>query len=233
MRPTRQSLLHTSDMVLALTITFSVVIPMLRQIYCRVPLTSLPPHNPSTTLEQKGLQQSGWQLGRQLLNFKTVTISDVLLLHDHDLPKSSKWGTRWRTGVEARVKVSSKVERDGHGRATVVGFQGDNLIISHRNNFLRCAPEQVRHATLAETTGDTLVENILRGAQTVLQQTGQQGMVDLTQAEKPPTLESVNDAVKKNTLGRIKPVPSCIYTVVNRARHGTNTSHDRQRCDRC
>ena len=26
-----------------------------------------------------------------------------------------------------------------HGRATVVGFQGDNLNVSHRNNFLRCA----------------------------------------------------------------------------------------------
>ena len=84
-----------------------------------------------------------------------------------------------------------------HGRATVVGFQGDNLIVSHRNNFLRCAPEQVRHATLAEVTGDTLVENVLRGAQAVLQQSGQQGMVDLTQADRPPTLESVHDVAKK------------------------------------
>ena len=48
-----------------------------------------------------------------------------------------------------------------------VGFQGDNLIVSHRNNFLRCAPEQVRRATLAEVTGDTLVEDVLRGAQAV------------------------------------------------------------------
>ena len=84
-----------------------------------------------------------------------------------------------------------------HGRATVVGFQGDNLIVSHRNNFLRCAPEQVRHATLAEVTGDTLVENVLRGAQAVLQQSGQQGMVDLTQAERPPTSESVHDVLKQ------------------------------------
>ena len=116
--------------------------------------------------------------------------------------------------------------------ATVVGFQGDNFIISHRNNFLRCAPEQVRHATLAETTGDTLVENILRGAQTVLQQAGQQGMVDLTQAEKPPTLESVHDAVKRNTLAesnQFHPAPTPSST-----EQGTEQTHphDRQRCDR-
>ena len=63
-----------------------------------------------------------------------------------------------------------------HGRATVVGFQGNNLIVSHRNNFLRCALEQVRHAALAEVTGDTLVEDVLRGAQVRFQQSGQQGM---------------------------------------------------------
>ena len=50
------------------------------------------PIDVTTTLKQKGLQQSGWQLGRQLLNFKTVTISDVLLLHDHDLPKVRSGG---------------------------------------------------------------------------------------------------------------------------------------------
>ena len=102
-----------------------------------------------------------------------------------------------------------------HGRATVVGFHGDNLIISHRNNFLRCAPEQVRHATLAEITGDTLVANILRGAQAVLQQSGQQGMVDLTQAERPPTLESVQDVVKKNALvesSQFHPAPTLSST---------------------
>ena len=96
----------------------------------------------------------------------------------------------------------------------MVGFQGDNLIISHRNNFLRCAPEQVRHATLAEVTGDTLVENVLRGAQAVLQQSGQQGMVDLTQAERPPTLESVHD-VSKNTLiesNQFHPAPTLSST---------------------
>ena len=102
-----------------------------------------------------------------------------------------------------------------HGRATVVGFQGDNLIVSHRNNFLRCAPEQVRHATLAEVTGDTLVENVLRGAQAVLQQSGHQGMVDLTQSERPPTLESVHDVVKRNTLiesNQFHPAPTLSST---------------------
>ena len=64
-------------------------------------------------------------------------------------------------------------------------------------------------------TGDALVENVLRGAQTVLQQSGQQGMVDLTQAERPPTLESVHDVAKKNSLiesNQFHPAPALSST---------------------
>ena len=87
-----------------------------------------------------------------------------------------------------------------HGRATVVGFQGDDLIVSQRNNFLRCAPEQVRHATLAEVTGDTLVEDVLRGAQAVLQQGGQQGMIDLTKADRRRRWRQSHDVAQKSAL---------------------------------
>ena len=128
-----------------------------------------------------------------------MTTFGAPLLHGHDQLNSSQWGTRWLTGVEARVKVSNKVARDG--TAEQQWSQGDNLIVSHRNNFFRCAPEQVRHATLAEVTGDTLVEDVLRGAQAVLQQGGQQGMIDLTQADRPPTLETVHNVAKKKCPG--------------------------------
>ena len=135
-----------------------------------------------------------------------------------------------RRALAARPRPAKKFEvgdkvaywRRGKGKGFKQGG-ADNLIISHRNNFLRCAPEQVRHATLAETTGDTLVENILRGAQAVLQQTGQQGMVDLTQAEKPPTLESVHDAVQKNILvesNQFHPAPTLSST-----EQGTKQTH--------
>ena len=47
---------------------------------------------------------------------------------------------KWQAGV---------LERGGkwHGAAMVLGRVGCNLVIAHRRQVLRCAPEQLRHAS--------------------------------------------------------------------------------------
>ena len=132
---------------------------------------------------------------------KTVTTFGAPLQHGHDQLNSSQWETRWLTGAEARVKVSNKEARDGTAEQqwSVSRATTSSCLIETTSS---AAPlNKFRHATLAEVTGDTLVEDVLRGAQEVLQQGGQQGMIDLTQADRPPKMETVHDVAKKNALG--------------------------------
>ena len=126
-----------------------------------------------------------------------MTTFDVPLLHGHDQLSSSQWETRWLTCEGARVKVLNKVVRDG---------MAEQQWLASRVTISLCLIETTSSAALlnkfgtlplAEVTGDTLVEDVLRGAQAVLQQDSQQGMIDLTQAERPPTMETVHDVAQK------------------------------------
>ena len=50
--------------------------------------------------------------------------------------------------------IQGQVQQGGrwHGTAIVIGYVGKNLIVAHRRQIFRCAPEQVRPATTEEKT---------------------------------------------------------------------------------
>jgi len=53
----------------------------------------------------------------------------------------------------------------------VLGRIGRNLIVAHRRQLLRCAPEQLRHASFEERTVAEFPDNELLGIRNLLERT--------------------------------------------------------------
>ena len=62
--------------------------------------------------------------------------------------KSGDWVFYWRSQKwqNGFLELGSK----WHGTALVLGRVGRNLVVAHRRSLLRCAPEQLRHASSEE-----------------------------------------------------------------------------------
>ena len=93
-----------------------------------------------------------------------------------------------------------------YGTAVVVGYVGRNIILAHRRQILRCAPEQIRYATTEERTLISSPKVELLGVKDMLEGgtfRGQQ-FVDLvpshypTQESPEPNHEPPKDSVDIN-----------------------------------
>ena len=143
----------------------------------------------------------------------------------------SRQTNRWRTGVEARVKVCKQGGR-AMARQLNSGLchppRQSHHISSEQFSSLRSRTGLTRDSEHRLTVSYGCSENFLpecpgsvatdRSIKEVYQCTSSISIAHLTCADSPVA---------------VNPNPSCTYTVVNRARHRTNTSHYRQRCDRC
>ena len=98
----------------------------------------------------------------------------------------------WRT----QKSHEGTVERGGrwHGPAVVLGYVGRNLVVIHKRNIFRCAPEQVRAATNEERSLMDAPNADLIGIKHLLQNNALESRqyVDLVPQELPPA-ESVPD----------------------------------------
>ena len=83
--------------------------------------------------------------------------------------QSGDWVFYWRS----QKWQSGVLERGGkwHGAAMVLGRIGRNLIVAHRRQLLRCAPEQLRHASFEERTVAEFPDNELLGIRNLLERT--------------------------------------------------------------
>ena len=80
---------------------------------------------------------------------------------------SGDWVFYWRTQKSidgARIEGGR-----WYGAAMVLGHIGKNLVVAHRKSILRCAPEQLRHATPEESTVADFPQNELLGIRNLLE----------------------------------------------------------------
>ena len=75
-----------------------------------------------------------------------------------------------------------------HGTAVVMGHVGRNVVLLHRRQILRCAPEQVRHATQEEKTLITSPQTELLGIKDLMTKGNLESkqFVDLVSGSYPP-----------------------------------------------
>ena len=88
---------------------------------------------------------------------------------------------KWEKGVWVN-------EGRWYGTAVVIGHVGRNLVILHRRHVLRCAPEQVRHATQEEKTLISTPQTELLGIKDMITKGNLQRkqFVDLVAESYPP-----------------------------------------------
>ena len=103
----------------------------------------------------------------------------------HDF-KSGDWVYYWRSQKWDKGVLIN----DGrwYGPALTLGLVGRNIMVAHRRNILRCAPEHVRHVTEEEKTVVESPDAELLGIKTLLSQ-GQfpkNQFVDLVMQTSPP-----------------------------------------------
>ena len=95
----------------------------------------------------------------------------------------------WRTQQfhEGRLKRGGR----WHGPAVVLGNVGHNIVIIHKRNIFRCAPEQVRLATSEERALMDTPESELLGIKNLMQNNALQSRqyVDLVRQSPPPMAE--------------------------------------------
>ena len=56
-----------------------------------------------------------------------------------------------------------------YGTAMVLGHIGKNVVVAHRRSIMRCAPEQLRHATVEEREVAEFPHNELLGIKNLLE----------------------------------------------------------------
>ena len=96
--------------------------------------------------------------------------------------------------------IQGTLEQGGrwHGTAVVIGHVGKNVIISHRRQILRCAPEQLRPVTTEERALAETPETELLGIKDMIEsgQLKSKQFVDLV-PEKYPTMSSEEASIEK------------------------------------
>ncbi|CAE7758699.1 RE1 [Symbiodinium sp. CCMP2456] len=106
--------------------------------------------------------------------------------------ESGQWVAYWRRQKLEKGKIVRGFR--WYGPALVLGKVGHNVVIAHRRSILRCAPEQLRHATFEEQPPPEAVDaesRELLGMRQLLDKGRfpQNQLVDLTGAEFPPLPE--------------------------------------------
>ena len=111
--------------------------------------------------------------------------------------QSGDWVFYWRT----QKWQSGVLERGGrwYGAAMVLGKIGRNLIVAHRRNLLRCAPEQVRHAAPDERVVAEFPESELLGIKNLLErgQFPRSQFTDIVGQSLPPDPEQPIRAIQE------------------------------------
>ena len=101
----------------------------------------------------------------------------------------------WRT----QKSHEGVIERGGrwYGPAVVLGYVGKNVVVVHRKQIFRCAPEQVRAATSEEASLATTPQLELLGIKNLVESGGLQSRqyVDLVPLGFPPVQSQSEDAV--------------------------------------
>ena len=104
--------------------------------------------------------------------------------------QSGDWVFYWRS----QKWQSGVLERGGkwHGAAMVLGKIGKNVVVAHRRSLLRCAPEQLRHASLEEKQIAEFPESELLGIRNLLEkgQFPKSQFQDIVNQEMPPDPET-------------------------------------------
>ena len=103
--------------------------------------------------------------------------------------QSGDWVFYWRS----QKWQSGVLERGGkwHGAAMVLGKIGKNIVVAHRRSLLRCAPEQLRHASSEERQIAEFPESELLGIRNLLEkgQFPKSQFLDIVNQDKPPDSE--------------------------------------------
>jgi len=93
---------------------------------------------------------------------------------------------KWQSGV---LELGGK----WHGTALILGRIGRNFVIAHRRSLLRCAPEQLRHASSEEKSVAEFPESELLGIKNLLEkgQFPKSQFTDIVGQSMPPEPEQL------------------------------------------
>ena len=85
-----------------------------------------------------------------------------------------------------------------HGTALVLGRVGRNLVVAHRRSLLRCAPEQLRHASSEERAVAEFPESELLGIKNLLErgQFPKSQFTDIVGQGAPPQPEAPEQVIQ-------------------------------------
>ena len=80
---------------------------------------------------------------------------------------SGDWVYYWKT--QKSVEGTRIEGGRWYGAALVLGHIGKNIVVAHKRSIMRCAPEQLRHATAEEQAVATFPHNDLLGIKNLLE----------------------------------------------------------------
>ena len=111
--------------------------------------------------------------------------------------KSGDWVHYWRS----QKWQSGVLELGGkwHGTALILGRIGRNFVIAHRRSLLRCAPEQLRHASSEEKSVAEFPESELLGIKNLLEkgQFPKSQFTDIVGQSMPPEPEQLEQPIRQ------------------------------------
>ena len=86
-----------------------------------------------------------------------------------------------------------------HGTALILGRIGRNFVIAHRRSLLRCAPEQLRHASSEEKSVAEFPESELLGIKNLLEkgQFPKSQFTDIVGQSMPPEPEQLEQPIRQ------------------------------------
>jgi len=89
------------------------------------------------------------------------------------------------------------------GTAVVMGRLGRNLLIYHRKNMFKVAPEHLRHASSEEKLASQIDSGELKGISELIEKEGLLGhqFVDLTSQPVPPSADAAGQLHSRRTFG--------------------------------
>ena len=92
-----------------------------------------------------------------------------------------------------------ELEGKWHGTALILGRIGRNFVIAHRRSLLRCAPEQLRHASFEEKAVAEFPESEPLGIKNLLEkgQFPKSQFTDIVGQSVPPGPEQPEQAVRQ------------------------------------
>ena len=112
--------------------------------------------------------------------------------------QSGQWVYYWRS----QKWIQGKLIRGGQwcGAGMLLGQIGRNWVVAHRKNLIRCAPEQLRHATAEErVVADDVPSNELLGIKNLLErgQFPKSQFEDIVPLDNPPHADRADEAIQQ------------------------------------